>query len=264
MLFSLSLSHSLSRYQSLSRYLFWTDYGFDHPRIERADLTGENRTIVVEFGYDWYFQIFPMSVIIEYETETIYWIDRYDNYIDQADLDGNNKANLEFIVQNINPADLALYGDYLYWADRNSRSIEYFNKTEGKGQHYNFGHLTDDTPAGVVVSDESRQPVGNWISFFFSYSSALVTSNALTIQWNFAEISGLKVTALAHERHRHIKVLEHVTRAEINFPLSNNSLLFFLQRLQWTGHRVVLTMEGVAISVYWLLMEEANAPVQMV
>ena len=141
--------------------MFWTDFGYDYPRIERADLTGENRQAVVTFGYDWYYQVFPMSVIIEYETDTIYWIDRYDNYIDYADLDGYNKENLDYIGQNIRPVDLALNGDILYWADRNSRSIEWFNKTQSKGVHYNFGHLTDDTLAGVVVSDESRQPVGN-------------------------------------------------------------------------------------------------------
>ncbi|PFX27283.1 Low-density lipoprotein receptor-related protein 6 [Stylophora pistillata] len=159
-----TIARTVSQIETLRNnkwYMFWTDYGFDHPRIERADLTGENRKIVVEFGVDWYSQIFPMSVIIEYNTDTIYWIDRYDNYIDRADLDGRNKGTLKFIGHNINPADLALYGVNFYWVDRNSRSIEYFNKTESRGLHYNFGHLTDDTPAGVVVSDESRQPVAS-------------------------------------------------------------------------------------------------------
>ena len=141
--------------------MFWTDFGYDHPRIERADLTGENRQVVVDLGFSWYNQYFPMSVIVDYETDTIYWMDQYDNYIDSADLDGNNKGDFEYIGQNIRPVDLALYGDILYWADRNSRSIEQYNRTQDIGMHYNFGHLTDDYPAGVAVSDKSRQPVGN-------------------------------------------------------------------------------------------------------
>ncbi|KAL9988042.1 hypothetical protein ACROYT_G002440 [Oculina patagonica] len=144
-----------------SGYMFWTDYGFDFPRIERADLTGDNRMIVVTFGYDWWYQFFPISVVIDYEhdPERIFWIDRIDNYIDYADLNGNNKTNLEYINENIHPVDLALYGDTLYWADRNSHSIQWFNTTQSLGMHFNFGHLTDDYLTGVVVSDKSRQPV---------------------------------------------------------------------------------------------------------
>jgi len=142
--------------------MFWTDFGFDSPRIERADLTGENRRSVVSFGIDWFFAWFPMSVVIDYDhdPERIIWADRYDNYIDYADLDGDNKENVVHIEQNMRPVDLALYGDILYWADGNSRSIQWFNMTQTTGLHFNFGHLTDDHLAGVVVSDESRQPMG--------------------------------------------------------------------------------------------------------
>ena len=139
--------------------MFWTDYGFDSPRIERADLTGENRRSLVSFGIDWYFAWFPMSVVIDYDhdPERIFWMDRYDNYIDYVDFDGN-EAELTYINQNIRPADLALYGDILYWADENSRSIEWFNMTQPVNLHYNFGHLTNGYLAGIVVSDKSRQP----------------------------------------------------------------------------------------------------------
>ena len=142
--------------------MFWTDFGYDSPRIERADLTGENRRSIVSFGIDWYFAWFPMSVIVDYnhDPERIIWMDRYDNYIDYADLDGNNKDNLGYIGQNIRPADLALYGDILYWADENSYSIQRFNMTQRINLFFNFGHLTDGQLSGIVVSDESRQPVG--------------------------------------------------------------------------------------------------------
>ena len=143
--------------------MFWTDSGYDYPRIERADLTGENRRSLVSFGFDWYYIAFPMSVVVDYDhdPERIIWMDRYDNFIDYVDLDGNNKDILGYIGQNIRPADLALYGDILYWADENSHSIEWFNMTQPIIFHYNFGHLTDGQLAGIVVSDESRQPVGN-------------------------------------------------------------------------------------------------------
>ena len=142
--------------------MFWTDIGYDYPRIERADLTGENRRSLVSFGYDWYFAFFPMSVVVDYDRdpERIIWMDRYDNYIDFSDLDGNNMDNVAHIEQNMRPIDLALYGDILYWADGNTRSIQWLNTTQPTGLQLNYGHLTDGQLAGVVASDESRQPVG--------------------------------------------------------------------------------------------------------
>jgi len=142
--------------------MFWTDWGYIEPKIERADLTGENRQIVLDLGYGWDYQLFPMSVVIDYEAERIYWMDAYDNYIDSADLDGYDRTNVHYISQNIFPADLALHGDNLYWVDWNSQSIQWFNKTQPLTM-LNFGHLSDVYLTGVVVSDDSRQPVGKYI-----------------------------------------------------------------------------------------------------
>ena len=154
--------------------MFWTDYGFDSPRIERADLTGENRRSLVSFGYDWYFAWFPMSVVVDYnhDPDRIIWMDRYDNYIDFSDFEGS-ATELGFIRQNIRPADLAVYGDILYWADENSRSIEWFNMTQPINLHYNFGHLTNGYLVGIVVSDKSRQPFGKTIHLMIMILSAL-------------------------------------------------------------------------------------------
>ena len=141
--------------------MFWTDWGLYNPKIERADLSGENRQVVVDLGL-WYFvlyQLFPMSVVIDHEAERIYWMDAYDNYIDSTDYNGNNWRTVHYVSHNIFPADLALYGDNLYWVDRHSQSIQWFNKSRPLLVH-NFGHLSDVFLTGAVVSDESRQPVG--------------------------------------------------------------------------------------------------------
>ena len=93
--------------------MFWTDWGLFYPKIERADLSGENRRVVVDLAF-WYFylnQLFPMSVVIDYEAERIYWMDAYDNYIDSTDYNGYNWRTVHYVSHNIFPADLALYGD---------------------------------------------------------------------------------------------------------------------------------------------------------
>ena len=158
-LFSLSCQPSL--FLTL-RYMFWTDWGLIDPKIERADLTGENREEnFFPLGYSWYYVFTPMSVVIDYEAERIYWMDAYDNYIDTADLNGTNVDTIHFIGENIFPADLALYGDNLYWVDWNSQSIQWINKSRPLLM-FNFGHLTDGFLTGVVVAHESRQPIGNY------------------------------------------------------------------------------------------------------
>ena len=154
-------------YFSISRYMFWTDWGLFYPKIERADLSGENRRIVVDLAF-WYFflnQLFPMSVVIDYEAQRIYWMDAYDNYIESTDYDGHGWRTVHYVSQNIFPADLALYGDNLYWVDWNSQSVQWLNKSRPLLMR-NFGHLSDFYLTGAVVSDQSRQPVGKKIRSF--------------------------------------------------------------------------------------------------
>ena len=143
--------------------MFWTDYGYMEPKIERADLTGDNRKVVIPLGFYWFGVFFPMSVVVDYEAELIYWMDAYDNYIDSSDFNGNSISTVHFVRQNIFPADLALYGDNLYWVDWNSQSIQFFNKTRPLLMK-NFGHLSDAFLTGAVVSDETRQPAGNYVA----------------------------------------------------------------------------------------------------
>ena len=146
--------------------MFWTDWGLTDPKIERAYLSGNHRINIFPLGYSWFYVFFPMSVVIDYDAKRIYWMDAYDNYIDSADLDGQNVDTIHYISENIFPADLALYGDNLYWVDWNSQSIQWFNRTRPLLMQ-NFGHLSDVLLTGVVVSDESRQPVGNFITVLY-------------------------------------------------------------------------------------------------
>ena len=125
--------------------------------MERADLTGENRLTLKYLYYGW----FPISVVIDFKSERIYWMDRYTSFY--TDRDGYSRKYLRrYIRENINPVDLALYEDNLYWVDTNSRSIYWFNKTH-PGQMLSFGHLTNGILVGAVVSDESRQPASKLV-----------------------------------------------------------------------------------------------------
>ena len=136
--------------------MFWADWGAN-AKIERADLTGENRQILVNL----YSQRIPISVVIDFEAQRIYWMDT--SYLYNVDLDGYYRRYVRYIRENINPVDLALYGDNLYWVDKNSRSIHWLNKTHPVDM-LSFGHLTNGILVGAVVSDETGQPVGKLTS----------------------------------------------------------------------------------------------------
>ena len=137
--------------------MFWADVDTRKKLIERADLTGENRLTLMY----WYYRWSPISAVIEFKSERIYWMDR--NTLFYTDRDGHSLKYLRRqIRENINPVDLALYEDNLYWVDANSRSIHWFNKTH-PGQMHSFGHLTNGILKGAVVSDESRQPASKLI-----------------------------------------------------------------------------------------------------
>lgn len=140
------------------RYMFWTDVS-TRGKMERADLTGENRLTLSSLYYGWV----PISAVIEFNAGRIYWMSRYTMFY--TDRDGYSRKYLRrYIRENINPVDLALYEDNLYWVDTNSRSIHWFNKSQ-PGQMLSFGHLTNGILVGAVVSDESRQPAGKLTSF---------------------------------------------------------------------------------------------------
>lgn len=140
--------------------MYWADMSDrEWLKIERADLTGENRKSLVNLY--WQSDLLSPGVVIDYEADRIYSMVAGNNSILSTNLDGADKRNTIYSSRNIYPTDLALYGDNLYWVDRNSRSIQWLNKTQPLTM-LNFGHLTDIELVGAVVSDQSRQPVGKY------------------------------------------------------------------------------------------------------
>lgn len=57
-----------------SRWLFWTDWDTQFPRIERCSMSGENRSIIVNVssisGAGW-----PNGISVDLDASRIYWID---------------------------------------------------------------------------------------------------------------------------------------------------------------------------------------------
>lgn len=71
---------------SSSTYLmFWTDWG-QNPRIERANMDGAGRQVIVSTKLFW-----PNGLALDYTTRRVYFADAYLKYIDYCDYNGNNR-----------------------------------------------------------------------------------------------------------------------------------------------------------------------------
>ena len=138
--------------------MFWTDWG-STPKIERADLAGFDRTVLVDLTHS--SQFWPNAIFVDYTNDRIYWIDAWVDVIDSTDLHGQNRRKLAAQLHHskgMHPFDFTVYGDTLYWSDWNTDSIEKLNWTTADYLG-NFSVLTSDRVFGLGLLDQSRQPV---------------------------------------------------------------------------------------------------------
>src|SRR5437870_5774064 len=111
LLIVLQLSTNYSN--SSSRFLFWTDWG-DNPRVERINLDGANRTVIVTTKIFW-----PNGITLDIPTRHVYFADSKLDYIDFTDYNGNNRRQiLAGSHYLLHPHSLTIFEDTIYWTDR--------------------------------------------------------------------------------------------------------------------------------------------------
>ena len=71
------------------RYLFWTDTDNITPKIERSDLTGNMRTLLVTRAL-----LRPTSIVSDIAEQRIYWTDADRNTIETATYSGSDRRLL--------------------------------------------------------------------------------------------------------------------------------------------------------------------------
>ncbi|KAG5684646.1 hypothetical protein PVAND_013864 [Polypedilum vanderplanki] len=106
--------------------LFWSDWG-DHSHIGISYMDGSQSRILVD-NVAW-----PNGLTVDWPNGRIYWVDARQFKIESATLTGEDRR----VILNgvfLHPFSLTLHGNYLYWCDFESRSIEYCDKFTGK-QH---------------------------------------------------------------------------------------------------------------------------------
>ncbi|XP_038070381.1 hyalin-like isoform X2 [Patiria miniata] len=163
------------------RYIFWSDIG-DNPRIERADLDGRNRTIIVEGGLNW-----PSSVTIDLAGNSLYWIDAGHDIIETSDISGNNRrivANLT--VHSVTyPFDLAVYADYVYWTGWLMSPTLLRAHLDGRDEE-TFGPSVFQMPGGIHIQEveaDTTPPVVSGCPTAAIEATVPLGTTATTVTW---------------------------------------------------------------------------------
>lgn len=126
--------------------------GGNKASIERSDLDGSNRTIIIRNGLKK-----PMDIAIDYRESLLYWVDGEKKIIESSDLHGQNRR---VVVRSLpSPYALTQYDGYIYWSDWETNAIERANKSTGMNRTRISGNV--DFVMDIVVFHASKQEGNN-------------------------------------------------------------------------------------------------------
>ncbi|XP_078695025.1 prolow-density lipoprotein receptor-related protein 1-like [Branchiostoma floridae x Branchiostoma belcheri] len=131
----------------IAGYVFWSDRGSQNPRIERAVLSGEQRTSVVKEDI-----VNPSGLVID--GNRLYWADSYRDTIESCDLNGNNRT-LFYRLPFTHFYDITYDGEEIMASDWSDDSINFISgHLRGELLLYYRG---EGYVYGVEFYDQSRQ-----------------------------------------------------------------------------------------------------------
>ncbi|KMQ98099.1 protein cueball-like protein [Lasius niger] len=135
--------------------IYWVNSNTTNPSIERSNLDGSDRTIVVKENlYE------PLAVAIDHAQQKLYWIDDVEGIhfkIERSNLDGSDR---ELLVHNKHqqPVYLAVDSESMYWSDWVHSAIWTMPKHAKVGDYPTkfksyYDSRRDADPAGIVTRD---------------------------------------------------------------------------------------------------------------
>uniref|UniRef100_H2LL78 Low density lipoprotein receptor-related protein 2b n=1 Tax=Oryzias latipes TaxID=8090 RepID=H2LL78_ORYLA len=102
-------------------WLYWTDWSAD-AYIGRAGMDGNDVSAIITTKLEW-----PNALTIDYTTNKIFFADAHLNFLDFADMDGQNRHRA---IAGTLPHVFAvsLFEDWVYWTDWNTHTVEKYVK----------------------------------------------------------------------------------------------------------------------------------------
>ena len=132
------------------RWMYWTDYG-TLDKIERASMDGTSRTVIHSTDLST-----PYGLTLDYDTQTLYWIDYTLDRLESSSTDGSNRRLLTRI--NIQcPYGITYFNQKLYWGDWCQHVI--YSTLVNSPNSVSTLISTGNDPYRIHVVSEDRQPI---------------------------------------------------------------------------------------------------------
>ncbi|XP_053574891.1 low-density lipoprotein receptor-related protein 6 [Bombina bombina] len=109
-------------------YMYFTNLQERSAKIERAALDGTEREVLFFTGLSK-----PIALALDNKMGKLFWADSDLRRIESSDLSGANRIVLED-SNVLQPVGLTIFGDHLYWIDRQQQMIERIEKTGREGR----------------------------------------------------------------------------------------------------------------------------------
>ena len=130
----------------LGRYMYWAKgaSGFNNPKIERADMDGKNRKVIITLSFT-FFQT-PNGLALDTQHNRLYYVVGRSSVISFVSLGTGTRSTFLTRPFNNYPKGIAIHGNYIYW-------------TEGRGQS-GAVYRADRASGGNVIKvvDNLRGP----------------------------------------------------------------------------------------------------------
>ena len=89
-------------------YLFWSDGTGSNAKIERSDLSGNNRTVLVTSAQG---LVSPTTLVVDFSTQKLYWLDLGAQKIGHVNFDGSQRSiNIKTISVLSQVSAMTIYG----------------------------------------------------------------------------------------------------------------------------------------------------------
>ncbi|XP_035218425.1 low-density lipoprotein receptor-related protein 1-like isoform X2 [Stegodyphus dumicola] len=139
--------------------LFWTDWDTSAPRIERASMSGEGRSVICRVD-DITDGAWPNGLTLDYVALRVYWIDARSDSIHTITYDGDDHREVLRSHESLShPFSIALFSNYVYWTDWRTNSVLRANKWNGTDVRVVQRAITQ--PFDIIIYHPARQPRGN-------------------------------------------------------------------------------------------------------
>ncbi|KAK6165881.1 hypothetical protein SNE40_022703 [Patella caerulea] len=139
-----------------NKQLFWTDQGM-HAKIERSNLDGTNRTVLVDDNIIW-----PNGLAIDYFNDRIYWADTKKYTIESVDVNGNDRRRIQTFNASDPPYKLELFEDFIYVLTYKTFSVirihKFVHSNVFKKMYVGINRVRDLT---IIQEHKQQQSISN-------------------------------------------------------------------------------------------------------